>query len=95
VYSLQQEEAQARLKELLPMRNLLAFLAVLVLGFAALGFCCGWYEVESLPSAEGRSAYRIDIDRTKVTNDVKGAARWIARKLREKEEKKTAESEAK
>jgi zona occludens toxin (predicted ATPase) len=52
------------------MRNLLALLAFVVLLFAGLGWYFNWYEVHSAPAANGKNDFRIQIDSTKILEDV-------------------------
>jgi hypothetical protein len=52
------------------MRNLLAFLAALVLTVACVGWYLGWYTVESTPAQAGHNAVQIDIDRHKIGDDL-------------------------
>ena len=69
------------------MRNLLALVAAVLLAFSGAGFWRGWYSVESMPSEPGRSAFRVEINRAKVIDDVGDAAMQIIRVLsREKQE---------
>jgi hypothetical protein len=70
-----------------PMRNLLALLAAVVLSFSIAGFWRGWYSVETMPAEAGRSAFRVEIDRSKVAGDVADVAGRIIHTLtRQKEE---------
>ena len=73
------------------MRNLLALLAAVLLAFTVAGLVRGWYRIESLPSEPGRSAFRVEIDRSQIAGDVGGAVRGVVRLLtRDKEEKAEA-----
>jgi hypothetical protein len=78
------------------MRNLLALLAAVLLAFSVAGLCRGWYRIEGLPSKPGRSAFRVEIDRSRIAGDVVDAARGVVRMLtRDTEEKVATEAEAK
>jgi hypothetical protein len=77
------------------MRNVLALLALLFLAFTGTGLCRGWYSVSSLPSEPGRSAFRVEINRTQVADDVSNLARSIVRALKRDQEEKTHEAESK
>jgi hypothetical protein len=58
------------------MRNLLAFLAALVLIFVGIGWYRGWYNVETTQAAPGHSAVKVDIDSGKIGQDLhKGSER--------------------
>ena len=63
------------------MRNFLAFLAVVVLALAAGGHYWGWYTVQAVPAEPGRTAFHVEIDRTKIGNDLVDAARAVRRAL--------------
>ena len=63
------------------MRNLLALLALLMLALSITGGCRGWYRVESLPSEPGRSAFRVEIDRSRMAGDIVSAWKAIFRML--------------
>jgi hypothetical protein len=52
------------------MRNLLAFMAAVVLAFAGAGWYLGWYQVESAPAPAGKNAVKIEIDRAKIGDDL-------------------------
>jgi hypothetical protein len=78
------------------MRNVLALLAFLLLTFSGTGLWRGWYSVSMLPSEPGRSAFRVEINRTQVADDVSNLARTIVRTLtRDQDEKKSKEAESK
>jgi hypothetical protein len=66
------------------VRKSLGSLAALVVLFVLLGVTRGWYSVGRLPSEDGHSAFRIDIDRVKVGQDLRSAGRWIQRVLSRK-----------
>jgi hypothetical protein len=72
------------------MRNLLALLAALLLVVSGTGLWRGWYRIESLSAEEGKSAFRVEIDRTKIADDVIRAARGIVRTLGRGEQKETS-----
>src|SRR2546428_109272 len=59
------------LPEVKPMKNLLAFLAALILTVAGVGWYLGWFQVSTTPLAAGHKRVNIDIDTTKVANDLK------------------------
>ncbi len=59
------------------MRNLLSLLALVLLALTTSGWFRGWYHVESLPSEPGQSSYRIDIDRSRMGDDIVSAGKAI------------------
>lgn len=69
------------------MRNLLAFLAALVLTFAGLGAWRGWYTLSPLPAEGARVAFRVEIDGGKVFGDLVQSAKAVSRKITEQESK--------
>jgi hypothetical protein len=52
------------------MRNLLALLAAGIIGFAGVGWYLGWYQVQTTPAPSGKNAVKIEIDRTKIGDDL-------------------------
>jgi hypothetical protein len=63
------------------MRNLLALFALLLVGFCGASYYRGWCSVESLPSESGKSAFRVEFDRTKIAGDVRDCAGAIQKFL--------------
>jgi hypothetical protein len=53
------------------MRNILAAIGAAVVAFLAVGWYLGWYQVSSTPSSKGPQAVQVDINPTKITDDVK------------------------
>ncbi len=52
------------------MRNLLAFLAMGVIVFFAVGWYLDWYKIEKAPSAQGKAGFNVQIDGPKIRKDV-------------------------
>jgi hypothetical protein len=52
------------------MRNMLAFLAAVVLTVAVLGWYLDWYKVGTHPAAEGHQNLSIDINTNKIGEDL-------------------------
>jgi hypothetical protein len=77
------------------MRNLLALLAFLLLTFTGTGVYRGWFSVEILPSEAGHSAFRIDVNRWKVADDVRSAASRIVGALKSDKPDAAADTEGK
>src|SRR5262245_54640567 len=59
------------------MRNLLAILALAGLALALGGGLRGWYTIESVPAEPGRSAFRVEVDRVKVGQDLLAGMRAL------------------
>jgi hypothetical protein len=53
------------------MRNLLAFLAMVLLTVAGVGWYLGWYQVHTVTQSPGHRTVKIDIDTNKVGDDLK------------------------
>ncbi len=53
------------------MRNILALVGAAVVAFLAAGWYLGWYQVSSKPTSHGEQAVHVDINSTKITEDVK------------------------
>jgi hypothetical protein len=80
----------------IPMRNLLALVAVLLLAVSLLGGGRGWFRVESLPTEPGRSAFRVEIDRSRMADDAVSLGKTVYRALSgEKNEESTEAARAK
>jgi hypothetical protein len=66
------------------MRNLLAFLAALVIVVVSLGWYLEWFAVRRAATPKtGQSSYTIDINSEKIREDVHDAAREGSEKLRD------------
>jgi len=52
------------------MRNLLAFLGAALLTFAIVGWYLDWYKVKSTPANNGHNQLNIDVNRSKIIDDV-------------------------
>jgi hypothetical protein len=53
------------------MRNTLALVGAAVVAFLAVGWYLGWYQVSSKPATSGEQSVHVDINPTKITEDVK------------------------
>ena len=62
------------------MRNLLAFLAAIVLIFLGLGAWRGWYGVTRQESELGKVAFRLEIDAVRIGSDAMQAVKSLSRK---------------
>ena len=69
-------------------------LALLVLGFGLTCYYRGWCAVEPLPSDLGKSAFRVEIDRIKIAQDVMEGAKAAQRALNTNEQTEKAKNEA-
>src|SRR3954470_24088515 len=52
------------------MRNLLALIGALVVGFGGLGWYLGWYKVHVTKAPDGNLRIETDVDLKKAGNDV-------------------------
>jgi hypothetical protein len=53
------------------MRNILALVGAATVAFLGLGWYLGWYQVTSVPAPHGKQSVTVDINPTKITEDVK------------------------
>lgn len=51
------------------MRNLLALVGLVVVGFAAVGWYCGWYKLSVNKAADGNVQIQTEVDTKKVADD--------------------------
>ena len=70
------------------MRNLLAFLAAIVLIFLGLGAWRGWYGVTRQESDLGKVAFRFEIDAVRIGADAMQAVKSLSRSGEKEEEAK-------
>ncbi|MBM3994958.1 MAG: hypothetical protein FJ303_12520 [Planctomycetes bacterium] len=52
------------------MRNILALVGFLVVGFAVAGYFLGWYQLTSEPSPDGHRKFNVDLNTKKIGEDV-------------------------
>ena len=53
------------------MKNILALVGAAVVAFLAVGWYLGWYRISSVPSPHGQQSVQVEINPTKITEDVK------------------------
>ena len=75
------------------MRNLLAFLAAVVLLVGGTGWYRGWYVVESQPADLGKMAFRVEVDCLQIGRDAQDGVRALRQAFARKEEEKKAPAE--
>ena len=51
------------------MRNILALIGALVVGFAALGWYLEWYKIGTKPGSDGHREINVDLDTKKIIED--------------------------
>ena len=69
------------------MRNILAIVGAATIAFLAVGWYLGWYQVSSPTSSQGKQSVQVEINPTKITEDVKKGVEQggeIVNNLREK-----------
>ena len=59
------------------MRNLLALIGALVVGFGGLGWYLGWYKVHVAKAPDGNVRIEADVDTKKVGSDTGDAAKKV------------------
>jgi hypothetical protein len=77
------------------MRNLLAFLAAVVLIVGVTGWCRSWYAVETVPADVGKVAFRVDVNCLQIAHDARDGVRAVRQALERKETVEKAEEKAK
>ena len=63
------------------MKNLLALVGLLVVGFGGLGWYLGWYNLAVKSSADGKYNVAGDIDSKKIGDDVKNFGKKVGKVL--------------
>jgi hypothetical protein len=76
------------------MRNLLALVGALVVGFAALGWYLGWYKVNVNKSSDGNIQIETKVDTNKVVKDTNEGAKHVGELLGSQIDKASAEAKA-
>jgi hypothetical protein len=70
----------------------LAILAAILIAALTVGWARSWYSVQLLDAESGKTAFRVEIDRSKVAGDFAQAARTVQTALRtENKETKKAQ----
>jgi hypothetical protein len=62
---------------MLGVKNLLALVGLLVVGFAVAGWYLGWYNIGTQVDSQGHSHVDVQIDPAKVTNDIKNGRQEV------------------
>jgi hypothetical protein len=52
------------------VRNFLAFIGLVVVGFAGAGYYFGWYKFAMTPGKDGKQHITVDVDTKKAAEDV-------------------------
>jgi hypothetical protein len=73
------------------MRNMLAFLAALLLTVAGLGWYLGWFTLQTVPGEAGHRNVTVDIDTSKIGADLRDAEQSLEKKLADRANKAAAE----
>jgi hypothetical protein len=63
------------------MRNLLAFVAALVLTLVGLGWYLDWFKFATAPGSDGHRTVTIDVNTNKISHDVHKAEDEVQHKL--------------
>jgi hypothetical protein len=66
------------------MRNLLAFVAALVLTVAGVGFYLGWFQVRTDTPHVGRRTVNIDVNTEKISDDLREGGEYLLQEGGEK-----------
>jgi hypothetical protein len=62
---------------MLGIKNLLALIGFVVVAFAGAGWYLGWYKIGEQTDAQGHPELKIQVDSSKVTNDLKNAEQRV------------------
>jgi hypothetical protein len=76
------------------MKNLLAFLAALVVTVAGVGWYLGWFQLSTTPAAGGHERINIDVNTAKVSKDLQEGEKEVVGKGQELVEKARQEGKA-
>jgi hypothetical protein len=76
------------------MRNLLALIGAVVIGFAALGWYLGWYKINFFKTADGNIQIETKVDTNKVVDDTNDRLKRAGELLGSHIDKATAEAKA-
>ncbi len=60
------------------MKNILALVGLLVVGFAGAGWYLGWYKLGVEPGTTGHTKVNADVDTDKIKQDVQNGAKKIS-----------------
>lgn len=52
------------------MKNMLAFLAAVLIGFLGVGWYLGWYTFKPVSSSGGSHSFNVNIDSAKIKSDI-------------------------
>ena len=63
------------------MKNLLALVGLVVVGFAGLGWYLGWYKLSVKSTTDGKYNVAGDVDSRKITDDVKNFGKKVGKVL--------------
>src|SRR5688572_30719851 len=74
------------------VRNLLAFIGLLVVGFGGLGWYLGWYKLNVSRSTDGNLQIQTDVDTKKVNKDVTDGYHKLSSALEQQAEKATKDA---
>lgn len=59
------------------MKNILALVGLLVVGFAGGGWYLGWYKIGTEPSGAGVTKIDVDVDTNKIKQDLQSGAKKV------------------
>src|SRR5437762_6336114 len=76
------------------MRNLLALIGALVVGFGGLGWYLGWYKVHVAKAPDGNVRIEADVDTKKVGSDTGDAAKKVGALIGDAVEKGAQDAKA-
>jgi hypothetical protein len=66
------------------MRNLLALIGLVVVGFVVVGWYCGWYKLTISKGTDGKPEIKTILDTEKVSDDTSSFFRKVGQLIEEK-----------
>ena len=65
------------------MRNLLALVGLVVVGFAGVGYYLGWYHFDMSPGKDGKQHISVDVDTKKIGQDAQSGLEKVERGVKD------------
>ena len=69
------------------MRNILALIGLLVVGFAGVGWYCGWYTLSVKKNTDGKLQIQTEVNTNKVSDDTSGFFNTVGKVIGEQGQK--------
>ena len=76
------------------MRNLLAFVGLVVVVFAVGGNYLGWYQFQWKPGKDGKQSFNVEVDTNKIGKDVGSGVERGGQLVKDKLQKESADPDS-